>query len=505
MSEIVQQHIECPCGKSSDAYCLYSDGHGHCFSCGDTFQAKGENAIDTSYEMKHCPIRGVSLKTMKRYNVLSKFVEGSEEPFEIGFIYPNGAVKIRSLTEKKFYSAGDMKQDHLFGRNCFESGGKVLYITEGEFDALSVNEVTNAPAVSVRGSSSAKLDCKKEYDWINSFDKIVLAFDSDTVGQKAAREVASLFDFHKVYSVKFERYKDANEYLQNNSVDDLMSALASAKKYTPDNILSSFPDIKDALKGSKEDMIGTYPFAGLQDALHGLHRGEVVVAKGDEGIGKTELFRAMESHLLKESQENRIGILHLEEDKATTIRGIANYSAEYPFLHPDNVDDVEGIFKAYSNAVGGDDERIFIYESFDVEDDTVVLDNIRFLVSACQCNFIFLDHISWLATGIGDSEDVRKKLDRISQKLKLLAKELGFCLIMISHTNDEGKTRDSRNITKVANTVIHMSRDKVSPVENIRLQTKFVVEKGRIAGSQTGPAGWGMYDRETLMLRDGEY
>src|SRR5690606_11056887 len=96
--------------------------------------------------------------------------------------------------------------------------------------------------------------------------------------------------------------------------------------------------------------------------------------------------------------------------------------------------------------------------SFELEDETVFLDNIRFLATVANCDFIFLDHITWLATGL-DQEDERRKLDRISQKLKLLAKELRICIVMVTHTNDDGRTRGSRNIETVTNTMIHLTRD----------------------------------------------
>jgi len=506
MSKIVDQHIPCPCGKSSDGYCTYDDDHGWCYSCYKRFNLKGDSSIeDQDFEMKHIPIRGLSKSTTEKYNILCKFYKKDPEtPIEAGFIYPNGATKASAFKQKKFYSTGDMANAGLFGKDKFQAGGKVIFITEGEWDAPSIYEVTKQAAVSVRSGSSAKIDCKKDYDYLNSFDKIILAMDNDHIGQKAAREIASLFDYHKVFNVEFVKHKDANDYLQNKDSKELLEALKSHSKYTPSSISNSFSQIKEILKGSKESMIGTYPFAGLQSALHGLHKGEIVIFKGDEGIGKTEVFRALQNHLLKESDENRIGIFHLEEDNAQTVKGIANYYANYPYLHPDNAYKEDEIFETYMKALNDNDERVYIYESFDVEDHNILIDNIRFLVSACGCNFIFLDHITWLATGI-ESDDERKKLDNISQRLKLLAKELNFCLVVISHTNDEGKTRGSRNITKAADTVIHLQRDKVSPIENIRLRTNLLVEKGRIAGSTTGNAGFGMYDKENLVLLDGEY
>jgi replicative DNA helicase len=342
---------------------------------------------------------------------------------------------------------------------------------------------------------------KHIWEWINSFDRIVLCLDNDEVGSKTARSIASLFDFNKVFKVDLARRKDANEYLEAGEINEFNKAWYGAKRFTPDNVLSTFHEIEESLADSNEDMLCTYPFKGLQDRLYGLHRGEVVVFKGDEGIGKTETFRALEHHILSTVEDSKIGILHLEEDEGTTVKAIATYEDQYPYVHPEYKTDPKEVMKAFKRAVKDKEDRVFIYESFDVEDENQLLDNIRFLVSACGCSFIFLDHITWLATGL-ENEDERKKLDRISQKLKLLAKELRFCLIMITHTNDEGKSRGSRNITKVANTVIHISRDKVAAIEEERNKMYYVIEKAR-AGGNTGPAGFAVFDKETMRLLDG--
>ena len=258
------------------------------------------------------------------------------------------------------------------------------------------------------------------------------------------------------------------------------------------------PEFAGALKKAKEDIIGTYPFDGLQSKLYGLARGEVAVFKGDEGIGKTEIFRAMEHHLLRTTKSN-IGIIHLEEDNGTTLRSLAGYELGVNAVVPNATVSESDILSAIDK-LGGNSGRISIHSSFDIEDENAIIDNVRFLVSAAGCDFIFLDHISWLATG-QDDEDERKKLDRISQRLKLLAKELRFWLGEISHVNDAGKTRGSRNITKVANTVIHLSRDLTNADENIRSTTYYTIEKARMGGN-TGPAGQVIYDKATGRLRE---
>ncbi|QIG69421.1 DNA primase/helicase protein [Rhizobium phage RHph_N3_13] len=501
----------CPCGKSSDAYAINNKEDGHCFSCGKHFfkdKILEEEDMDTgSYTLETFEHRGLRKSTLEKFRVQTKFFEG--EPLETAFFYPNGAIKVRNMVEGKegrtFRTQGDFSHTHLFGKNVFDKGSKrVITITEGEYDALSVAQMIGeeTAAVSIRGASSAKADCTAEYEYLNSFDKIVICFDNDEPGQTAARKVASLFDFRKVYNLSLTLHKDANEYLKNDLQKEFYQAWSGAKRYTPDSILSTKSEFREALKSKREEKLANYPFQQLQNMLFGIHRGEVIVIKAPEGVGKSELFRAIENHILK-TTKHPIGLIHLEEDNGTTLRALAGYFSETAVLHPENPTDDETVLKIIEEIMGEDENRFVLHSSFDVEDEDQFIDNVRFMVAACGAQVIFFDHISWLATGSPEKgDDERKRLDRISQRLKLLAKELGFALIMISHVNDDGLTRGSRNISKVANTVISISRDKTStdPVE--RLKTHILVEKARLIGSKEGPAGYAIYNEEKLMLVD---
>lgn len=449
----------------------------------------------------HSPARGLREETIKFYNILTKVVDG--KPTAWGFVYPNEAIKSRQISEKKFHTEGPIADAGLFGRDKFNAGSKKsVTIVEGEFDAPSMYQALNghSACVSVQSSSSALRDCKKDYEWINSFDKIVLAFDKDEPGQKAARQVASLFDFNKVYHVVLEKYKDANEFVENKAEHELASIWGNAKKYTPDHVINTFAEIAESLKEAREETIGTYPHPTLQNKLYGLHRGELIVFKGMEGIGKTEIFRAIEHHLLKTEKTRRIGIVHLEEDKSTTIRGVATYELGIPCNLPDAGVSESDVLNAYKKAVGDSEDRLYIYTMFGGDDPDDVLESVRFLVAKGGVDIIFLDHITMLVTG-NENDDERRKLDYLSTKMKKMAKELKFCLVIISHVNDDGKTRGSRNITKVANTVIHMSRDLTSTDELTRNTLVLTIEKARLTG-RTGPGGRYFFDTSSYTLKE---
>ena len=513
-------HIPCPCGKSSDAYCLREDGSGYCFSGGcpsPNFRNNNgviEEDLSNEYTLDAYEHRGIYKNTYLKFNAMTKFsrvVDDDGEtlvPHSVGFVYPNGSVKVRSLTEKKFFSSGDMSNATLYLKNYFDPGSRrCITIVEGEYDALSAAQIlgNESAVVSVRNASSALHDCKKEWEYINSFEKIIVNLDNDDPGQTAAKKVLGLFDFKKTYNLALERHKDANGYLWDGQkeVEEAKlyyDAWKGVRRHTPDNIVSGNASFRKALEADREACIATYPFDGLQSRLYGIHAGETIVIKAQEGVGKTEVFRAFEDHVIK-TTKHPIGIIHLEEDNGTTLRGMAAYYSNTPIHVPDSSASTEDVFKIIEQINGPDEERIFLRSAFDVEDEDAFVNGIRFLVSVCGCRLIYLDHISWLATG-SDDQDERKKLDRISQRLKLLAKELGFALIMISHVNDDGKSRGSRNITKVANTVINISRDKTHADESERTKTYFEIEKARLMGAKTGPAGYAIYDQEVKILKD---
>lgn len=496
----------CPCGKSSDAFETappYSDERreGFCFSCNKSIYRE-EPVINTSALTKQVfPYRSHSREVLEKYGVYA-LVDAEGTPREI--VYPYKSFnKHRKLEEKQFYATGaDTKSPELFGQGIFSAGSAAaITITEGEEDTLSVYEIFGSkyPCVSVRSASTAHKDCSSNFEYLNSFEKIYLSFDNDEPGQKAAQDVATLFPFNKVYLVKLTKFKDANEAHQAGAADEYRRVWYNARRYIPENMVSSFDDFSKVMEEKEKESLCTYPFTNLQRMLRGIRPGETVLFKAPEGIGKTEVMGAIEYHALKTTDLN-IGVIHLEEPIRRSLQRLAGYELGRP-VHLDNTTPKETIIGTVKSVVKRDN-RLHFYKNFNSEDLNGVLNSIRFLVSSCECRIVFLDHISRLVSGTMEPDE-RKALDFISTRLSQLAEELQFGLIMISHVNDDGLTRGSRNISKEAYAVISLERDIVNPDEVIRNTTQFVVHKNRF-GSLTGPAGCVYFDIGTFMLSEVE-
>jgi twinkle protein len=445
--------------------------------------------------------RGLTYDTMRFYGVQTR-VLADGKPHSILLPYPGGGVKNRELAQKKFWSQGAMSAPGLFGQNRFPAGSsKAVTITEGELDALSVFQMLGSayPAVSVRGSSSAKKDCQQSFEYLNSFEKIYLCFDEDGPGRKAAREVAGLFDFNKVFEVKLDLYKDANEYLTAGKGKEFKNVWWNAKRYMPEGVVSSLSEFRGILEsdGDKPSVAG--PFSTLDALTMGIRTGEFVLVTAPEGIGKTEFIRRFEHHLLRHT-DVPIGAIHLEETKARQLKGLAGIELRTPAHLPTGNVSTDEINAALASLVGGRDDRLHIYSHFGSDDPDVLLETIRFLVAVCGCKYVFLDHITMVVTGLGD-DDERKLLDYLSTKLATMCHDLDFTLFCISHVNDDGKTRGSRNISKVANLRIDLSRNLVAELEEDRNKTFVTVSKNRYAG-KTGPAGVLAFDTDEFMLKE---
>ncbi len=83
----------------------------------------------------------------------------------------------------------------------------------------------------------------------------------------------------------------------------------------------------------------------------------------------------------------------------------------------------------------------------------------------------------------------------------MMVKELDFGLLLVSHVNDDGLTRGSRNISKICDIRVNLYRDITSSDPIIRRTTNVMVGKNRFCG-RTGPAGQLLFDPATYTLKE---
>jgi len=457
-----------------------------------------------SFTYEYLPWRGVTRATMEAYDVRTK-VDPEGRPISIGYRYPDGRYKVRSLDQKLFHweptnAPGQVGQDGrhstgngLFGSDHFTPGAhKYITITEGELDALSLHQVINGPVVSVQSSSSAWRDCTSARSWLNSYERIYLAFDGDPVGRDATASVAKLFDYDKVFDVKFTSRKDANEYLQAGEGEELKRIWWNSKKYLPENITASLSDFAKELQGEPKWGL-PYPFRRLTEMTYGIRKGEVVLVTAQEKVGKTEFMHFLLHNILKETDDAVAG-LFIEETKRRTLQAIAGIELGRPVHLPDSGVSQDQVITAVNSVIGRDD-RLHLYSHTRSDDPEAILDTIRFLAAGCSCKYVLFDHPGMAVFGGGDDRE-RLVLDALSTKSSMMARELGFALIIVSHVNDLGQTRGSRYVGKLCDLRIDLTRDPANADPKIRNIVSISIPYGRYC-SNSGPVGSYSFDTWT--------
>jgi twinkle protein len=258
--------------------------------------------------------RNISKDTCKFYGV-SCILDDTQQILKQIYPYYQGhnkvAQKIRTVAEKTFFIEGTLNnKSELFGQQLFGSHNKkYLIVTEGELDAMAAYQMVGGIYASVsipNGAQSAVTAFKANWDFINLFDHIVIAFDNDEQGREAATKVASLFETGKAKVLKFtQAYKDACDMLKADKGREFIQLVYNSEVYKPEGIVDLY-DLKDKFLERRKKLVQShrlYPFPCLNKATYGIRQGELVIVTAPTGVGKTSFLREVQDHILNTTQD----------------------------------------------------------------------------------------------------------------------------------------------------------------------------------------------------------
>jgi len=406
--------------------------------------------------------------------------------------------------DKKFKFEGIVQGAKLFGQPLFPVDPKgSVTLTEGYYDAMSAWHLTGAryANVGVTSASSAKKQVIDNFEYLNGFNKIVINFDNDDPGKKAAEEIASLFEPGKVRILELSKAKDANDYLKKGWQSEYIHEWFRAPAFMPDGLqLGTDPRLLEEILTYTEPKSVPYPWEGLNGLLYGLRTSEFVLITADTGVGKTSFIKEIQYKLLTDpeliEEKAGVGFLHFEEPKRKTALGLMSIHNNKPYHFPDVERTPQELSDAYRAVL--DTDRVVIYDHFGSSSIDSVLAKIRHM-AALGCRYVFVDHLSIIVSD--QSGDERKQLDEITTKLKTLTMNLDICCVCVIHINRQGQVRGSAGPEQVSNAVIRLERDKKDVNEWRRNVTRITVEKNREFG-RTGPACYLFYNEMTGRLEE---
>lgn len=506
------RHEPCDICGSSDAKAVYSDGHAFCFSCNKHFKGDMTDDNDTQEESRSANTgflagvsrelskRGLSAETCRIWDYTVGKFKGQTVQIA-NYKDAQGATvaqKVR-FPNKDFMFLGDTKNAGLYGMHLWRDGGKLVTVVEGEIDALSLSQAQGNKwaVVSVpTGAKGAKKAIQKNLEWLCLFETVVFMFDNDEHGIAAAKECAALLPPNKA-KIATLPLKDANEMLVAGRSAELLNAMWGAKTFRPDGIVS-MQDIWERISTPKVATSFQYPFQGLNEKTAGIRKGEIVTVTAGSGIGKSQICREVAYHLIEQGQ--KIGYIALEESIERTSLGLMSIRAN-KLLHLSHEDMAQ--YKEHFDALA---PSVELYDHWGSTDSDNLMNRIRYLVRGCDCDFIVLDHLSIVVSGI-DEGDERRLIDNTMTKLRALVEEVKCGMVLVSHLkrppqgkgHEEGaqtslaQLRGSAAIGQLSDIVIGAERDQQGDEADL---TTLRVLKNRWTG-ETGVACQLEYNRET--------
>ena len=240
-----------------------------------------------------------------------------------------------------------------------------------------------------------------------------------------------------------------------------------------------------------------------------MRRNNRIAVTGNSGVAKSSFARMLMHHLQKTTDSN-VGGIFLEESVKKTSLQVMSLEAGKPFYLPETEYTDKEMRAAYDSTLGTN--QYYFFDDFASQDFESVQEAILYMAKACNCKYIFLDHISMLVSG-GEHGDERRALDAICTKLRAMCQQLDITLFIVTHLkrpqgtpHEEGgqtslaQLRGSAGIAQLSDIVIGFERNGQAddPIE--QNTTHFRVLKNRFSG-ELGLACSVFYDKKTGRAR----
>lgn len=530
MAEFLQ-HEPCPKCGSSDALARYDDGSASCFAMGckhwepptdggsrPSHRSSQMEMVDTSKfvrgECRALENRGITKETCERWGYQVGENASGEACHIATFRDITGAPvgqKLR-MPGKQFKSVNG-KHLPLYGMWLWGSKGRSITITEGEIDALTVSQAfgNKWPVVSIpTGVQSAARCLAAHYEYLSGFDKIVLMFDQDEPGRAAVEEAVKVLPPGKVW-IATTREKDANATLLKHGIEEVAKAFWNASLYRPDGIISGAEFTRERLKTAVASGFDL-PYPQLQRMVLGLRKGELTLLTAGSGIGKSTWAREL-AYLLHQEHGCSIGNVYLEEGNTKTAQAYVAIHHNVPLgrlrHNTDLLTDAQWD-EALEQVI---QQRMWFYDHFGSLEAANLINKLHYFAAVCKVDFIILDHISIVTSGVESSgEGERKDIDILMTRLRSLAEATGVGIIAIVHlkravgkTFNEGSKvslsdlRGSGSLEQLSDNVFALERDQQAE-DDTKDQSLIRVLKCRETGD-TGEADTMIYDRKTGRLQ----
>lgn len=359
---------------------------------------------------------------------------------------------------------------------------KPLVITEGEIDALTLDEVGIPNAVSVPSGAEDLTWIENCWDFLEQFKEIILFGDNDEPGQEMIRKLIVKLGEHRC-SIANHEHKDANELLFYKGPEAVKKAYEQAKE-VPISGLLRLSEVK-AL--NLDNIVAAHSGIGALDkVLKGFMMGQVSVWTGESAAGKSSFLGQM----LIESINQGFGVCAFSGELPAALfkYWIDLQSAGPTYIKDGKIpDDIKRrIGEWYKN-------QFFLYDSFGSVKSTDILKVFEYANKRYDCKVFVIDNLMMTDFSDGEKDWYHGQSQFIGKVKEFVHKHDVHCHVVAHPRKAEGKIekRDvagSGDITNRADNVLSIARVNDKDIKkNSALadcQTILSLLKGRFTGKQ---------------------
>lgn len=531
----VLKREQCPqCLDSSrDNLVTHSDDSVYCYGCGyrpdaedDTVEVEGLISPGSIMELK---ARKLSKKTCEKYGITATKYTGylkgefrEAHPVVVFNHFSEGQIrkqKIRDIKDRSLCTIkGDTRHNHLFGMHAFNPSDKFfITITEGEFDAAAVHEATGYAAVSVgNGAQGAAKNVKDNLEWLLKWKHVVINFDNDEPGRKAAEECLKLFEPGKA-RLCFFPLKDANDMLFANREQEIKVLLWQAEEFFPEDLVTA-SSVRDRIM-TRVVQGASWPFAAMTVNTHGFRGGDIYIVAAGTSVGKSEFVKEL---ILHQIYENNIvcGMFSFEQSAEDTFRRIIGGALNKPIHIPG----VEYSDKELGEKIDELENKLYVFDRRVARESLLDFDGIcnkiKVLARAKDVKLFVIDNLKAISATL---DDPIRGIEQVMVKLQALAASLDVTFLVVSHLAKDKKISragqadeswgtgrapnleniyGSSAIEAIADYVFALSRNADSEDDLEQKNTRVQCLKARLDGTQRGKSFYLTYDAQTGRLNE---
>lgn len=485
-------------GNANNKYRQYADNH---------------RKIETRDKaVEFCKSRGISEEICRKYEITTK--KDDENIIVFPFKDETGALtftKYRNANFKKGESYGSKewcdanRKPILFGMNHIDRRNKTLVITEGQMDSLAVAEAGISNVVSVPFGKNGFTWIPHCWDFVNSFDELVVFGDYENGEISLLDMISKRFDktIKYINPADYLGEKDANDILLHHGPKAIVKAIKNAVPVAINHVVPL-----QKVKGVNVNDIEKMPtgFDKIDKMLcGGLPFGGLTLIGGKAGEGKSTLASQLVCKAIDEGYScfcysgelgNSIFQDWIEKQMAGPKFIVSEQTLSDYTTYKIKKEHIDRIRQWYA-------DRLYIYDSsVSLEDDETNLTLLKIVekvINQFGCRVILIDNLmTALELEPLKSDDKYDKQSRFVKKLAEIAVRYNVLIMLVAHkrknstgVNDNDDFAGSSDIGNLAQVVVNYGKDKKGDGDLRRMS----ISKNRLFGKVSGDdAIWTRYD-----------